>query len=163
MLITSQILNQLAESLFPYWLQKRYNRRLKKRMCSGKTGTDLSLAEQVNMEKEMGTYLVRCSTLKELKLFWAVVDRGFSQGKQEFFGFLVWQLISSFISFAGSCLCSCILSWIRKWIQCRILVTPECRGRNEQLCLELPNLVSLERSICVICPQSPRVAQRLPG
>lgn len=54
-------------------------------MCSGKTGTDLSLAEQVNMEKEMGTYLVRCSTLKELKLFWAVVDRGFSQGKQEYF------------------------------------------------------------------------------
>lgn len=54
-------------------------------MCSKKTDMDLSLAEQINMEKEMGTYLVRCSTVKELKLFWAVVDRGISQGKQEYF------------------------------------------------------------------------------
>lgn len=54
-------------------------------MCSKKTNMDLSLAEQVNMEKEMGTYLVRCSAVKELKLFWIVVDRGISQCKQEYF------------------------------------------------------------------------------
>lgn len=54
-------------------------------MCSKKTDMDLTLAEQVNMEKEMGTYLVRCSAVKELKFFWTVVDRGISQGKQEYF------------------------------------------------------------------------------
>lgn len=85
LLITSQILNQFAESLLPYWLQKRYNRRMKKRMCSQKTDRDLSIAEQVNMEKEMGTYLVCCTTVEELKLFWAVVDRGINQGKQKYF------------------------------------------------------------------------------
>ncbi|XP_005152912.1 anoctamin-10 isoform X2 [Melopsittacus undulatus] len=67
LLITSQILNQLAESLLPYWLQKRYNKRMKKRLCSPKIDKDLSLAEQVNLEKEMGTY---CGTFDDyLELF----------------------------------------------------------------------------------------------
>ncbi|XP_037985990.1 anoctamin-10 isoform X2 [Motacilla alba alba] len=74
LLITSQILNQFAESLLPYWLQKRYNRRMKKRMCSKKTDTDLSLAEQVNMEKEMGTYLGTFDDYLELFLQFGYVS-----------------------------------------------------------------------------------------
>lgn len=58
LLITSQILNQFAESLLPYWLQKRYMKKMKERMHSLKMDTDLSLVEQVNSEKEMGTYFV---------------------------------------------------------------------------------------------------------
>uniref|UniRef100_A0A8D0EH05 Anoctamin n=1 Tax=Strix occidentalis caurina TaxID=311401 RepID=A0A8D0EH05_STROC len=58
LLITSQILNQFAESLLPYWLQKRHKKRMKKRMSSLKTDTDLTLVEQINLEKEMGTYFV---------------------------------------------------------------------------------------------------------
>lgn len=69
LLITSQILNQFAESLLPYWLQKRHKKRMKKHICSLKTDTDLSLVEQVNLEKEMGTYFVRFTTVKELKSF----------------------------------------------------------------------------------------------
>ncbi|XP_021381563.2 anoctamin-10 isoform X2 [Lonchura striata] len=74
LLITSQILNQFAESLLPYWLQKRYNRRLKKHMCSKKTDMDLSLAEQVNMEKEMGTYLGTFDDYLELFLQFGYVS-----------------------------------------------------------------------------------------
>lgn len=44
-----------------------------------KTDTDLSLVEQVNLEKEMGTYFVRFAAVKELKVFWAIVDRDISQ------------------------------------------------------------------------------------
>ncbi|KAF2983848.1 hypothetical protein EK904_005206 [Melospiza melodia maxima] len=68
LLITSQILNQFAESLLPYWLQKRYNRRMRKRMCSTKTDMDLSLDEQVNMEKEMGTYLLAFETMSVISV-----------------------------------------------------------------------------------------------
>uniref|UniRef100_A0A8D2PNR2 Anoctamin n=1 Tax=Zosterops lateralis melanops TaxID=1220523 RepID=A0A8D2PNR2_ZOSLA len=74
LLITSQILNQFAESLLPYWLQKRYNRRMKKRMCSKKTDMDLSLAEQINMEKEMGTYLGTFDDYLELFLQFGYVS-----------------------------------------------------------------------------------------
>ncbi|XP_053849654.1 anoctamin-10 [Vidua macroura] len=74
LLITSQILNQFAESLLPYWLQKRYNRRMKKRMCSKKSDMDLSLAEQVNMEKEMGTYLGTFDDYLELFLQFGYVS-----------------------------------------------------------------------------------------
>ncbi|TRZ25800.1 hypothetical protein HGM15179_001386 [Zosterops borbonicus] len=74
LLITSQILNQFAESLLPYWLQKRYNRRMKKCMCSKKTDMDLSLAEQINMEKEMGTYLGTFDDYLELFLQFGYVS-----------------------------------------------------------------------------------------
>ncbi|XP_075778076.1 anoctamin-10 isoform X2 [Pelodiscus sinensis] len=57
LLITSQILNQFVEALLPYWLQKRRHKKVKKRMYSLKMDTDLSLFEQVNLEKEMGTYI----------------------------------------------------------------------------------------------------------
>ncbi|XP_027515228.1 anoctamin-10 [Corapipo altera] len=74
LLITSQILNQFAESLLPYWLQKRHNKRMKKLTCSQKTDTDLSLAEQVNMEKEMGTYLGTFDDYLELFLQFGYVS-----------------------------------------------------------------------------------------
>ncbi|NXU19985.1 ANO10 protein, partial [Pardalotus punctatus] len=74
LLITSQILNQFVESLLPYWLQKRYSRRMKKRMCSQKTDMNLSLADQVNMEKEMGTYLGTFDDYLELFLQFGYVS-----------------------------------------------------------------------------------------
>ncbi|NWT44056.1 ANO10 protein, partial [Chroicocephalus maculipennis] len=74
LLITSQILNQFAESLLPYWLQKRHKERMKKRMCSLKTDTDLSLVEQVNLEKEMGTYFGTFDDYLELFLQFGYVS-----------------------------------------------------------------------------------------
>ncbi|XP_054016927.1 anoctamin-10 [Dryobates pubescens] len=74
LLITSQILNQFAESLLPYWLQKRHKKRMKKRMGSLKTDTDLSLVEQVNLEKEMGTYLGTFDDYLELFLQFGYVS-----------------------------------------------------------------------------------------
>ncbi|XP_027753360.1 anoctamin-10 [Empidonax traillii] len=74
LLITSQILNQFAESLLPYWLQKRHSKRMKQRSCSQKTDIDLSLAEQVNMEKEMGTYLGTFDDYLELFLQFGYVS-----------------------------------------------------------------------------------------
>lgn len=68
LLITSQILNQFAESLLPYWLQKTHKKRMKKRMSSLKMESDLSLVEQVNLEKEMGTYFVCFPAVKDLSL-----------------------------------------------------------------------------------------------
>lgn len=58
LLITSQILNQCVEAILPYCLQKRRNKRVKKKVKSLGIDTDLSLFEQVNLEKEMDTYLV---------------------------------------------------------------------------------------------------------
>lgn len=58
LLITSQILNQCVEAILPYCLQKRRNKRVKKRVKALGIDTDLSLFEQVNQEKEMDTYLV---------------------------------------------------------------------------------------------------------
>lgn len=69
LLITSQILNQFAESLLPYWLQKTHKKRMKKHMSSLKMESDLSLVEQVNLEKEMGTYFVCFTAVKGLSLF----------------------------------------------------------------------------------------------
>ncbi|XP_065688886.1 anoctamin-10 isoform X1 [Patagioenas fasciata] len=74
LLITSQIINQFAESVFPYWLQKRHRKRMKKRVCSMKTDTDLSLVEQVNLEKEMGTYLGTFDDYLELFLQFGYVS-----------------------------------------------------------------------------------------
>ncbi|XP_006030338.1 anoctamin-10 isoform X3 [Alligator sinensis] len=74
LLITSQILNQFAEALFPYWLQKRHNKKIKKRMCASKMDSDLSLFEQINMEKEMGTYLGTFDDYLELFLQFGYVS-----------------------------------------------------------------------------------------
>ncbi|XP_064300243.1 anoctamin-10 isoform X2 [Phalacrocorax carbo] len=74
LLITSQILNQFAESLLPYWLQKRHKRKMEKRTCSLKTDTDLSIVGQVNLEKEMGTYLGTFDDYLELFLQFGYVS-----------------------------------------------------------------------------------------
>ncbi|XP_065485865.1 anoctamin-10 isoform X2 [Caloenas nicobarica] len=74
LLITSQIINQFAESVFPYWLQKRHKKRMKKRMYAMKTDTDLSLVEQVNLEKEMGTYFGTFDDYLELFLQFGYVS-----------------------------------------------------------------------------------------
>ncbi|XP_048694654.2 anoctamin-10 isoform X4 [Caretta caretta] len=74
LLITSQILNQFVEALLPYWLQKRHNTKVKKRVYSVKVDTDLSLFEQVNLEKEMGTYLGTFDDYLELFLQFGYVS-----------------------------------------------------------------------------------------
>ncbi|NXK50291.1 ANO10 protein, partial [Chauna torquata] len=74
LLITSQILNQFAESLLPYWLQKRHMKKMKKRVHSLRTDTDLSLVEQVNLEKEMGTYFGTFDDYLELFLQFGYVS-----------------------------------------------------------------------------------------
>uniref|UniRef100_A0A8C0HF95 Anoctamin n=1 Tax=Chelonoidis abingdonii TaxID=106734 RepID=A0A8C0HF95_CHEAB len=74
LLITSQILNQFVEALLPYWLQKRHNKKVKKRVYSIKVDTDLSLFEQVNLEKEMGTYLGTFDDYLELFLQFGYVS-----------------------------------------------------------------------------------------
>lgn len=60
MLITSQILNQFMEAFLPYWLQRRRNKKMirkvqKRRMYEEK---ELPLVEQVRLEADMSTYLV---------------------------------------------------------------------------------------------------------
>ncbi|XP_062912691.1 anoctamin-10 [Mobula hypostoma] len=57
LLITSQILNQFVESLFPYWLQKHRNRNIKKKLRITSLGKELPLVDQVKMEGEMDRYL----------------------------------------------------------------------------------------------------------
>lgn len=58
LLIMSQILNQIVESLLPYWLQRKHHVRVKKEVQALKADIDATLYEQVVLEKEMGTYLV---------------------------------------------------------------------------------------------------------
>lgn len=58
LLITSQILNQVVESLLPYWLQRKYCAKVKRKVQALKADVDTTLYEQVLLEKEMGTYLV---------------------------------------------------------------------------------------------------------
>ena len=62
LLITSQILNQIVESLLPYWLQKKHHVQVKKKVEALKADIDATLYEQVVLEKEMGTYLVSLDT-----------------------------------------------------------------------------------------------------
>lgn len=70
LLITSQILNQFMEAFLPYWLQRRRNKKMirkvqKKRNLEDK---ELPLAEQVRLEADMSTYLVGAQDLFTLKL-----------------------------------------------------------------------------------------------
>lgn len=60
LLITSQILNQFMEAFLPYWLQRRRNKKMirkiqKRRLYEEK---ELPLVEQVRLEADMSTYLV---------------------------------------------------------------------------------------------------------
>ncbi|KAI2655559.1 Anoctamin-10 [Labeo rohita] len=57
LLITSQILNQVMEAFLPYWLQRRRNKKVHKRMRRIMGDKELPLLEQVQLETEMNTYL----------------------------------------------------------------------------------------------------------
>lgn len=61
LLITSQILNQFMEAFLPYWLQRRRNKKMLRKVQKRRTldGQELPLAEQVRLEADMSTYLVR--------------------------------------------------------------------------------------------------------
>ncbi|KAL8165456.1 UNVERIFIED_CONTAM: Anoctamin-10, partial [Gekko kuhli] len=74
LLITSQILNQCVEAILPYCLQKRRNKRVKKRVKALQIDTDLSVFEQVNLEKEMDTYLGTFDDYLELFLQFGYVS-----------------------------------------------------------------------------------------
>lgn len=60
LLITSQILNQFMEAFLPYWLQRRRNKKMIRKVQKRRTLEDveLPLAEQVRLEADMSTYLV---------------------------------------------------------------------------------------------------------
>ncbi|XP_043117368.1 anoctamin-10 isoform X2 [Puntigrus tetrazona] len=57
LLITSQILNQVMEAFLPYWLQRRRNKKVHKRMRRLMGDKELPLLEQVQLETEMNSYL----------------------------------------------------------------------------------------------------------
>ncbi|XP_030637739.1 anoctamin-10 [Chanos chanos] len=57
LLITSQILNQVMEAFLPYWLQRRHNKKVHKRMRKMMGDKELPLLEQVQLETDMNTYL----------------------------------------------------------------------------------------------------------
>uniref|UniRef100_A0A673MXB0 Anoctamin n=1 Tax=Sinocyclocheilus rhinocerous TaxID=307959 RepID=A0A673MXB0_9TELE len=57
LLITSQILNQVMEAFLPYWLQRRRNKKVHKRMRRLMGDKELPLLGQVKLETEMNTYL----------------------------------------------------------------------------------------------------------
>nr|XP_033785972.1 anoctamin-10 isoform X2 [Geotrypetes seraphini] len=74
LLITSQILNQFMEALLPFWLQKRHYKKLKRTMKYLKVDGDLSLVQQVSLEKEMGTYVGTFDDYLELFLQFGYVS-----------------------------------------------------------------------------------------
>ncbi|XP_074260128.1 anoctamin-10 isoform X4 [Saimiri boliviensis] len=74
LLITSQILNQIVESLLPYWLQRKHGVRVKRKVQALKVDIDATLYEQVILEKEMGTYLGTFDDYLELFLQFGYVS-----------------------------------------------------------------------------------------
>ncbi|XP_037684957.1 anoctamin-10-like [Choloepus didactylus] len=74
LLITSQIINQIVESLLPYWLQKKHGMQVKKKVQALKADIDATLYEQVILEKEMGTYLGTFDDYLELFLQFGYVS-----------------------------------------------------------------------------------------
>ncbi|XP_048955718.1 anoctamin-10 isoform X4 [Canis lupus dingo] len=74
LLITSQILNQIMESLLPYWLQKKHHVRVRRKVQALKADIDATLYEQVVLEKEMGTYLGTFDDYLELFLQFGYVS-----------------------------------------------------------------------------------------
>ncbi|XP_039192227.1 anoctamin-10 [Crotalus tigris] len=74
LLITSQVLNQFVEAALPYWLQKRRNKTVEKKVKALKIDTDMSLFEQVNLEKGMDTYLGTFDDYLELFLQFGYVS-----------------------------------------------------------------------------------------
>ncbi|KAG9476101.1 hypothetical protein GDO78_002927 [Eleutherodactylus coqui] len=74
LLITSQILNQFVEALLPFWMQKRSNKKIKKKVKTLKVDTEFSLLEQIHLEKEMDTYVGTFDDYLELFLLFGYVS-----------------------------------------------------------------------------------------
>ncbi|XP_026540282.1 anoctamin-10 isoform X2 [Notechis scutatus] len=74
LLITSQVLNQFVEAALPYWLQKRRNKTVEKKVKALQIDTDMSLFEQVNLERGMDTYLGTFDDYLELFLQFGYVS-----------------------------------------------------------------------------------------
>ncbi|XP_069586142.1 anoctamin-10 isoform X3 [Ranitomeya imitator] len=74
LLITSQIINQFVEALLPYWMQKRHNNQIRKKIKTMKVDKDFSLLEQIHLEKQMDTYLGTFDDYLELFLLFGYVS-----------------------------------------------------------------------------------------
>lgn len=76
LLITSQILNQFMEAFLPYWLQRRRNKKMIRRVKKKRTLEDkeLPLEEQVRLEADMSTYLGTFDDYLELFLLFGYVS-----------------------------------------------------------------------------------------
>ncbi|XP_072316202.1 anoctamin-10 [Eucyclogobius newberryi] len=75
LLITSQILNQFMEAFLPYWLQRRRNKKLIRKVTK-KTMEykELPLEDQVRLEADMSTYLGTFDDYLELFLLFGYVS-----------------------------------------------------------------------------------------
>ncbi|KAJ4931070.1 hypothetical protein JOQ06_025369 [Pogonophryne albipinna] len=76
LLITSQILNQVMEAFLPYWLQRRRNKKMMRKVQKRKAvaEAELPLAEQVRLEADMSTYLGTFDDYLELFLLFGYVS-----------------------------------------------------------------------------------------
>ncbi|XP_023556519.1 anoctamin-10 [Octodon degus] len=74
LLITSQVINQVLESLLPYWLQKKHNVKVRRKVQALRVHIDAALYEQVILEKEMATYLGTFDDFLELFLQFGYVS-----------------------------------------------------------------------------------------
>ncbi|XP_056290379.1 anoctamin-10 [Pseudoliparis swirei] len=76
LLITSQILNQFMEAFLPYWLQRRRNKKMIRKVQHRKLPEDkeLLLADQVRLEADMSTYLGTFDDYLELFLLFGYVS-----------------------------------------------------------------------------------------
>lgn len=76
LLITSQILNQFMEAFLPYWLQRRRNKKMIRKVQKRQTLEDkrLPLVEQVRLEADMSTYTGTFDDYLELFLLFGYVS-----------------------------------------------------------------------------------------
>ncbi|KAG2464986.1 ANO10 protein, partial [Polypterus senegalus] len=74
LLITSQIINQIVEAFLPYWLQKRYKRRMHSKMSQVIKYKELPWVEDVELETSMSTYFGTFDDYLELFLQFGYVS-----------------------------------------------------------------------------------------
>ncbi|KAM6994678.1 anoctamin-10 isoform 2-T2 [Tautogolabrus adspersus] len=76
LLITSQILNQFMEAFLPYWLQRRRNKKITRKIQKRNTLDEkqLPVIEQVRLEADMSTYLGTFDDYLELFLLFGYVS-----------------------------------------------------------------------------------------
>lgn len=76
LLITSQILNQVMEAFLPYWLQRRRNKKMIRKVQKRQTLDDkeLPVVDQVRLEADMSTYLGTFDDYLELFLLFGYVS-----------------------------------------------------------------------------------------